>query len=209
MALSTYSDLQSAIANWLARAGDAALTAAAPDFITLAETRLNRDLRLRAMETRDSAFAISAAYTALPSGFLGLRSIRLNTTPAAALEAMAPEQMDRAHAGWQSGRPRAYAIVANQLRLAPTPDAAYSADIVYWKAFTALSAGQPSNWLLSNAPDLYLYASLMEAVAFTGNDERLPLWAAAYERARAAMQAADDHGTWGGPAARVRAERNP
>lgn len=206
MALATYADLQGAIANWLARSGDATLTPSVPDFIALAEARLNRDLRLRAMETRDAAFAVSAAFTALPSGFLELRNIQLNTSPVTRLEMLSPEQIDAIHAGSQAGKPRVYAIVADQLQLAPAPASAYTAELVYWKKFTALSDAQPTNWLLTNAPDLYLYASLMEAVAFIGNDERVPLWVAAYDRARNALQASDNRGTWSGSVPQVRTD---
>ncbi len=207
MGLANYSDLQAAVANWLARSGDVTLTPSIPDFIALAEARLSRDLRLRAMETRDNAFVIASAFTALPGGFLELRNIQLNTAPITRLELMAPEQIDTIHAGSQAGKPRVYAILADQLQVAPTPASAYTAEIVYWKKFTALSEAQPTNWLLTNAPDLYLYASLMEATAFIGNDDRLPLWVAAYERARGALQSSNDRGTWSGSVPQVRADR--
>ena len=123
MALASYSDLRSAVANWLARSGDATLTPVIPDFITMAEQRLNRDLRLRAMETRDAALAISSSYTALPSGFIELRAIRLNTSPATPLRLVAPEWIDSSYAGSQAGRPRVFSILAGQVRVAPAPDA--------------------------------------------------------------------------------------
>ncbi len=206
MALANYTDLKNAVAEWLARPGDATLTPSVPDFIRLAEARIHRDLRLRSMEIRDPAFAIAAAYTALPNGFLELRNIRLNTNPARPLALMAPEQIDTIHAGSGVGTPRVYAVIGDQLRVAPAPSGGMTADIAYWKRFDALSDSQPANWLLTNAPDVYLYATLLEAAAFIGDDERLPLWTGAYDRAVQSLQRSDDRGTWSGSAPVVRTD---
>ena len=48
MAISTYTELQTAVANWLDRDD---LTARIPEFIALTEARFNRLLRVRSMET--------------------------------------------------------------------------------------------------------------------------------------------------------------
>ena len=67
MAITTYAELQAAAANWLVR-GD--LTARIPEFITLAEARLNRVLRARLAEVEASLTTTPGARTlALPSGF--------------------------------------------------------------------------------------------------------------------------------------------
>lgn len=205
MALGTYSELQAAAASWLARPGDPTLTPSIPDFVRLAEARIHRDLRLRAMEARATA-EIDSAHVALPEGFLEMRSFRLNTDPATRLELLSPEEMDRAGLASRSGRPRWYSVLGGEIRLAPAPDAPYVAEMTYWKRFAPLGIAEPTNWLLENAPDVYLYATLMEATAFIGNDERLPLWTAAYDRAVAALQASDDRGTWSGALPQVRGD---
>src|SRR5215471_14212866 len=68
MAITTYSELQTAVANWLHRAD---LAVRIPEFIALAEARLNRDLRLRTMESSESvSTAIGSRTVPLPAGFL-------------------------------------------------------------------------------------------------------------------------------------------
>ena len=68
MAISTYSELQEAVASWLNRSD---LTTTIPDFITLAESRLNRTLRLRVMETTTTlSLTASSRTVALPSAFI-------------------------------------------------------------------------------------------------------------------------------------------
>lgn len=205
MALGTYGELQAAVANWLARSGDATLTPFIPDFVRLAEARINRDLRVRAMERRATA-ETAGAYLALPDGFLEMRNLQLNTDPVTRLELVSPEQIDSLRGGWGSGRPRRYCILGGEVQLAPAPDSAYEVEMAYWREVPPLSVAEPTNWVLNSAPDIYLYAALIEATAFIGNDERLTLWTAGYDRAVAALQAADDRGTWSGSVPQVRAD---
>lgn len=204
MALGTYTELQAAVANWLARPGDATLTPFIADFVRLGEARISRDLRLRAMELRATA-EIATGQLALPAGFLEMRHLQLNTDPAVRLELVSSDQIDALRSGQRSGRPRWYSVLGGEIRLAPVPDGLYEVEMAYWRQFEPLGIAAPSNWLLANAPDIYLYASLIEATAFIGNDERLALWAAGYERAATALQSSDDRGTWSGsvPQARV------
>ena len=56
MAIGTYAELQTAVANWLDRDD---LTARIPEFITLAEARFNRLLRLRSMESKYNANTVA------------------------------------------------------------------------------------------------------------------------------------------------------
>lgn len=205
MALGTYSELQAAIANWLARPGDATLTPFIPDFIRLAEARISRDLRLRAMELRATA-EVTDGHLALPAGFLEMRNLQLNTQPAVRLDLVSPEAIDALRGSSSPGRPRCYCVLGGEIELAPMPDGPYEVEMAYWRQFEPLGIAAPSNWLLANAPDIYLYASLIEATAFIGNDERLALWAAGYERAAMALQSSDDRGTWSGSVPRARAD---
>src|SRR5512139_2968887 len=145
MALSTYTELQAAVASWLARSD---LTSQIPDFIKLAESKLNRTLRTRQMEQRSTAAA--AEYMALPTLFLEMRNIKTTGSPVYTLEQRAPFEMDALDDG-TSGQPSRYAIIANQIRLAPTPDATYTLEIDYWEQIPPL-ASNSTNWLLTAAP---------------------------------------------------------
>ena len=71
MALDSYTNLKTAIANFLARDD---LTSEIDDFIDLTEAYFNRRLRIRAMENVDSSFTIDAETEALPTGFLQVKS---------------------------------------------------------------------------------------------------------------------------------------
>ena len=182
MAISNYSELKSAIADWLDRTD---LTDSIPDFITLAEARHKRDFKLRRMETRVTANTIAdTEYYTLPDQYVAIRNIQLNTDPKTSLEYLTPEQMDRIYAGSMKGKPRAYSIIGNDIQLRPIPDSAYEIEILYFKHFTALSDSAPTNEMLTNHPDIYLYGSLVEAEPYLQNDKRIQTWASFYDRAK-------------------------
>jgi hypothetical protein len=206
MAIGTYAELQAAVGNWLAR-GD--LVARIPEFVALGEQRLfygaddatfpSPPLRLGAMEatTDPAGFATIAGSPtlALPEGFLEARALSLATDPTTPLDLASLRQV--AAAEGERGRPRLYTFDGAAIRFAPTPDAAYGVRLAYYRRFDAL-ATTPSNWLLTNAPGVYLYAALLEAQPFLMNDARLPVWAAMLGAATRALAEADRRGRWGG-----------
>lgn len=209
MAISTYAELQTAIGNWLGRPGDPLIAAIIPDWIALCELRINRELRVRAMEERATA-SVNGPFVALPGGFLAMRNLQLNTSPVTALDMVSPELIDRVGAGSSTGRPRLYAVVNDEIQFAPAPDAAYTAEMVYWKKLDPLSALTATNWLLANAPDVYLFGALVEAAAYLGDDAHLGSWDARYQSAIGRLQAADDAGKWSGATPIIRqAGSNP
>lgn len=182
MAITNYSELKLAIADWLDRTD---LTDSIPDFITLAETRHRRDFKIRRMETRVTANTIvDSEYYTLPDNFVAMRNIQLNTNPKTSLEYLTPEQMDRIHAGSTKGKPKAYSIIGNNIQLRPLPDSVYQIEMLYFKYFTPLSDSNTTNDMLTYHPDAYLYGALVEAEPYLQNDKRIQVWAGYYERAK-------------------------
>ena len=164
MALGTFTELKDAIADWLDRSD---LTDRIPDFITLAEARLNRDLRIRPMEVRSTMTTTAdQRYFNLPGGYLQMRNIQLNTNPITPLEYITPEMLDRLYGGDTTGKPRAYTLIGDEIQLAPIPDSTYTLEMAFYEKFTALGDGTSgtvtSNWLTTNAPDVLLYGALLE-----------------------------------------------
>ena len=88
MSLSTYSDLQTSIANYLARSD---LTSQIPDFITFAENRLRRELRIRQMLKSVTTATVSGDNTIeIPSDFLQARDFVVMTNPIQPLSYSSP-----------------------------------------------------------------------------------------------------------------------
>ena len=206
MALGTFTELKDAIADWLDRSD---LTARIPDFIALAEARINRELRIRPMEVRSTMETTSGQqYFNLPGGYIQMRNIQLNTNPTAPLEYITPEMLDRLYGSSTTGKPRAYSLIGDEIQLAPIPDSAYTLEMAFYEKFTALGDGTSgtvtSNWLTINAPDILLYGSLMEAEPFIKNDERIAVWLQAYRDGMDKLQKADANDRHSGSAMRVR-----
>jgi hypothetical protein len=162
MALDNYSNLQTAIANFLARDD---LTTEIVDFIALTEADFNRRLRVRAME-KSSSFTIDTETVALPTGFLQARSFVIPTNPKTALQFMTPFHQAETQGSSETGKPRAYSIEGTNFRFSPTPDASYTATLVFYKAFDSLSSSVATNHILTNHPDVYLYGALYFASTF-------------------------------------------
>ena len=201
MAISTYSELQTDVANWLDRDD---LTARIPEFIALAEARFNRVLRLRSMETKQTASTAGGQRNyALPTNYIQMRNFQLNTSPLTVLSYVTPEIYDRLWGGSAGGTPQFYTILANEISLGPIPGSVITMEMLFYKRFDYLSVAAPTNWLLTNAPDVYLYGSMLEAEPFIMNDERVPLWAAALDRAISSMQEQDNKDRHSGSALRV------
>ncbi|MGE5165143.1 MAG: hypothetical protein ACM3IH_14115 [Sphingobacteriales bacterium] len=190
MALDTYTNLQTAIANELARSD---LTSYIPDFITLAEAEFNSDLNHRLMDQRATATVNTAAtepqYISLPGDFNMMRWLRLNgVSGKPTLEYMTVKQIDEytTFIGDATGQPEFYTIFGDEMQLAPSPDSAYTLEILYRKNIPAL-ASNSTNWLLTAFPNLYLYGALKHSAPFMKDDERLPLWQGLYDRAIASI----------------------
>lgn len=203
MAIATYSDLQSSVAAWLKRSD---LTAIIPDFITLAEARIARDLRLRKQVVSTTLSTVANTQgVSLPSDFLEAENLFLSSTsPPGALSVVTPEILDRKFpAAYVTGQPVVYTVVGDQILLGPTPDAVYPISLTYYQRWAALSA-TPANWLLTNHPNVYLFAALAEASGYLFNDERIPMWEAKYQADVRSLQQADDAALRSGSAMRVR-----
>lgn len=201
MSIDTYTELTAAIADWLNRED---LTAVIPSFISLAEADINRNLRDWRMEKRSDA-SLDAQYSTLPTDWL--ETIRLNLSGGASrLElvsdgALADLRAERSDA---AGKPTHYAHTAGGLELFPTPDAAYDAELVYFAKVPALSATATTNWLLSAAPDVYLYGALTQSAPYLKDDQRAPLWAGLYQNAITSLNTASERSRYSGAGLRLR-----
>ena len=177
MAIDTYGNLKTAVANYLNRSD---LTSYIPDFITLALQRLNygaetpfpsQPLRIPAMQEQDTG-TIANGSIAFPTGFLEPIRVAVSSNGATwSLLYTPPERFSEVSNS--TDLPVEYTYLDNAIKV---PGSASSYTLDYYKAFTAFSADADTNWLLANAPGVMLYASLLEASPFLGSDDRIPGW---------------------------------
>ncbi len=191
--IDSYSTLKSTIADWLNRTD---LTSAIPTFIQLAEAKLNRTLRVRQMVKRATA-PIDTPFFAVPFDFLEAKDFQLNTNPITVLEYVTESAGNalRASTHTAPGLPRYFTIVGGQLEAIPSPDSEYTGELTYYAKIPALTDSNTSNWLLSYAPDLYLYGALLQSAPYLRDDERLATWANLYTAAYEDIGVADQRAT--------------
>jgi hypothetical protein len=180
MAISTYTELQTAVSNWLGGRSD--LTSRIPEFITLCEAKLNRELYVRQMETRSTTTTDTSddepEFVTLPTDFQSMRRIRLSSVSGKPrLQYLSGTQADELRYGSSNtaAQPSHFTIMGSELELIPTPDDDYTVEMIYRKNIPAL-ADNSTNWLLTLAPDVYLYGALLESAPYLDNDERIQTW---------------------------------
>jgi hypothetical protein len=184
MALANYSDLVSAVEDWLDRAGDAALVARIPDFIALVETKLMygsdapmkiNPLRVQNMETSSYVDTTSGTNAlTLPSDFLEMRSLYVDS-PRVTLRYSTPRELYALYSSSTLGLPYYYTTEDGNLVLAPTPDAVYKLYMLYWASIPALTSSNTTNWLMTQNPDVYLFGCLMHACWFLRDVEGMQM----------------------------------
>ena len=205
MAIDTYGGLKTSVGTWLNRAD---LTSYIPDFIRLGEQRiyyggegnfLSPPLRIPAMQTSASG-TITSSSIAFPTRFVEpIRIKAISGTTGWSLVYMAPERFSEAQNS--TSEPTAYTYLENAIQTAGTGAADYTID--YYQSFAALTADADTNWILANAPGVYLYAALIEAAPFLGDDPKLSLWASMLNSSIASVNRATKYQGGGSLATRV------
>ena len=188
----TFTELKTNIADWLNRTD---LTSVIPTFITLAEARLNRQLRTTNQYTR-ATVSSSDQYLSMPDDFLEMRHIRMTSPKERDLVEIAAHNINEYTdtnflASLADAYPR-YFVYGQSLRIIPTPAESITYELLYYAKVPALSTSNASNWVSTSHPDAYLYYSLLQAAPYLGEDERIAIWAQQAERAVAEIQASDD-----------------
>jgi len=75
--------------------------------------------------------------------------------------------------------------------VAPTPDSAYNFEVLYYERLQPLDSSNQTNWFTTYAPQALLYGSLLQAMPFLKNDDRVQLWQALYQQSMDVLVAED------------------
>ena len=188
-AFTSYDNLKTNIADYLARSD---LTEKIPMFVSLAEKRLNRDLRLRQM-LQQSTYSLTSGYKVpTPTDFLEMKDIHIDANPVVNLNFKTVSQFYRLGNSSTTGQPINYTLVSDNFVLAPRPVSGATINMTYYKIPKVLSDTNPSNEYLEVCPDLLLYASLVESAPFLMDDARLQTWEALYTRGLTSITKSDE-----------------
>ena len=196
MSIKDYTELQAAILDFINR-GD--MVATAPSFIALAESRISRELRHWRMIKRSVA-DLESQYNALPADFIQPVRLQITDDQTSLVSPISAPSILHLHAasGEAPGRPTHYALTAGGLELFPVPDTAYDTTLVYYARTPALSDANPTNWLLTEAPDVYLYGALVHTAPYLMHDARTQIWNGLYLDSLAKLNSSSDEAEFGG-----------
>lgn len=203
--IADYTELKAAVADFLLRED---LTSVIPTFIRLAESRIDRELRHWRQERRSTA-DLDTQFSAIPTDYMQAIRLQITNAPTSEVQPISTAQMlkmreDRSD---RVGRPTHYALTAGALELYPTPDATYASSLVYYGRVAALSDSNATNWLLTEAPDVYLYGALIHSAPYLKDDTRLAVWESLYKMSMDNMNLSSDAAKWGGSGLVIKSRR--
>jgi hypothetical protein len=187
LTISTYAQLESACENWLKRSG---LDDRIPEFISLGEARIGREVKAKQMEQRVSTDA--SQYVSVPSDFVSMRGVRIQGSTIGWLDYMTPDEFFATTASSSSSTVKKYTIFGDELvfPVAPSGDV----ELWYYKRLAALSSA--TNTLFTSNPDLYLYAAMAVAQPFLQKDGKIALWNDLYIQVRDSVNAVERMGRY-------------
>jgi len=202
MAITTYSELQASISDWLNRSD---LTSQIPDFIALAEADMDRRIRHWRMERRSTAL-LDTQYSALPNDFIEPVRLSITSGDTYKLEAESQAQLldRRAQASNATGLPKYYALTGGTIEVFPTPSDDYTLEMLYVSKLEPLTSSNTSNWILTYYPDCYLYGTLLHSAPFLEQDQRLTVWSALYEQSLQSVNNENNNAKFSGAGLRVK-----
>lgn len=196
----TFTSLQSDIRNYLERGGatDPIVFEQIPRLITLAERRISRELKIQGFLAVVNTF-MQAGVSVYPKPDRWRDTVSINIGTGSGNNtrtAVYPRSYEYVREYWpdatQEETPEFYADYNySNWVFAPTPDAAYPMEVLYYELPPLLDEDTQTNWLTEYAPNLLLYGCLLEATPFVKDDQRVQLWQAYYDRALAALNGED------------------
>lgn len=171
MPFGNYSELALALTRWIDRTDRASEIA---DYVTLVEKDAGRRLGLRDQDKVTTGTLLAGAeYLETPPGILYPRQLVFTTDPPVAVEIVSLVRLEEVRVNGAGQAAPVYAAVdgtnpatfATRIRVAPLPTAASTPYRLYYTdAIVPLTAA--ANYLLTVAPDLYLYGCLDQNARF-------------------------------------------
>jgi len=193
-AVMTYSSLVADISSYLERTDQATLEKI-PTFIMLAEQVIAAEIKfLGNLTPMTSTLVANQAVIDKPARWH--KTVSMNVTVNGVRQPVFLRKYEYLREYWpdptETGAPRYYADYDyTHWLIAPTPDVAYNFEVLYYERIQPLDSSNQTNWFTIYAPQALLYGSLLQAMPFLKNDERIPMWQAQYDKIMQVLKAED------------------
>tara|TARA_R110000822_G_scaffold54201_5_gene139072 strand:- start:8257 stop:8892 length:636 start_codon:yes stop_codon:yes gene_type:complete len=179
-----YDSLVEDIQQYLERTDDATI-AQIPRFIMLAEQVIASQIKFLGNLTVNTSNMVAATAT-IDKPARWHKTISMNVTVDGKRQPVFLRKYEylREYAPDPSvqGTPKFYADYDyTHWLVAPTPDTAYDYEVLYYERVQPLDSTNQTNWFTIYAPQAMLYGSLLQAMPFLKNDERISMWQQQYD----------------------------
>lgn len=193
-AVMTYDSLVENISSYLERT-DTATLEKIPLFIMLAEQVIASEIKFLGNLTVNTAFMVQGT-NIIPKPARWHKTVSMNVLVDGQKQPVLLRKYEYLREYWpdatQQDIPKFYADYDyTHWLVAPTPDAAYSFEVLYYQRLQPLDSSNQTNWMTEYAPQALLYGSLLQAMPFLKNDERIPMWQAQYQAIIQTLKAED------------------
>jgi len=193
-AVMTYDSLVADISSYLERTDQATLEKI-PTFIMLAEQVIAAEIKfLGNLTPMQSNLVTGQAVVDKPARWH--KTVSMNVTVGGVRQPVFLRKYEYLREYWpdptQTDPPRFYADYDyTHWLIAPTPDDDYAFEVLYYERIQPLDSSNQTNWFTIYAPQALLYGSLLQAMPFLKNDERIPMWQAQYDKIMQVLKAED------------------
>lgn len=193
-AVMTYDSLVEDISSYLERTDDATLQKI-PTFIMLAEQVIASQIKflgnLVPMESQ-----MTASDPVIPKPARWHKTVSMNVTVAGKKQPVLLRKYEYLREYWpdatQTDVPKYYADYDyTHWLVAPTPATDYTFEVLYYERVQPLDSTNQTNWFTQYAPQALLYGTLLQAMPFLKNDDRIPMWQAQYDLIIQTLKAED------------------
>lgn len=187
--MDTYANMKTEVAEWLNREGFASMTTKVDTFLGMAQRKIFRECDLHALE--DTA-TDTTANLVLPSDFMRTKLLYfVNGSGVRQVTGGSFANVIRLRASGSTSCPQKYSIQGTSLELGPEPDQEYTYYLLYYKSLPLLSDANTTNWFTDNAPELILFATLVEASLYLKDDNRAQIWQARFDDLKNKLELSD------------------
>ena len=174
----TYDSLTATVLQYLERK-DAAVVDAIPTFISLTEFEISQEIKtLGQLQIAESTMTSGNPVLQKPARWRKTVSMNVTTETGNHPVLLRKYEYLRNYApnpaATGGGLPEYYADTDwDHWYLAPTPNQAYAFEVLYYERIEPLSSTNQTNWLTQNAPNAMLFGTLLQAMPFLKNDQRV------------------------------------
>lgn len=191
----TYDSLVDDIESYLERT-DTATLEKIPTFIMLAEQQIATQIKfLGNLTVNESTMTASDPVIAKPARWH--KTVSMNITVNGVRTPVLLRKYEYIREYWpdatDTGLPKFYCDYDySHWLVGPTPDDAYSFEVLYYERVQPLDSTNQTNWFTQYAPQALLYGSLLQAMPFLKNDDRIPMWRSEYDIVMSSLKVEDN-----------------